>query len=1781
MLGISFFKPSPNIEPVTFEYEIRKLGYVQFGDIWYFAGGDKAGTLKLCRYDGTRVKLIDSASFAYKIIDIEFIIYGKNLEKMGVMVALEKEGEPNIYFHPNVTNGSFSNENWCEVRHGRDIPQLIFYPYVKKTEEVVCMVFSFQEGDFVLGEVKPNPQKKRSYLIKKKWTKKFTSRIMDACVEYPANIERTRAMNMRERSAMYIASRAGDIWVFEMDPHSNTSPKKEPDKIKTISNSITSIIPIQRIGRKECNIKGILGIAGQDFFILYSKPGGNPGKNQYKYQKESFRHTLHSITTGTFKNPDKKKKPVYNTVIFLGDSQNVLHARQVEKDLDFEYISDTLFESRKVFSESLNDRALDLIPIDYISPESGSRALFRLALGMGDHRIIFKDLLNKNHIIDDIKGELAETYDEDKLTQPEVLNVKQYKKLARESECGFRKKCKLIAAIFYHKPGEQPLALNFLQEVHINHFIRLMYWLLSGGERAIYNQVYKQICKLIQEFKKEDRSRSKNKTIYSILNRLLEDIEKFWIGGNTYSRKEGDMLELIELNHNNGKFLDKAIYQAIVNDRGYSLDFQREVSGCEIQTICQLNEMTLLTADNGGYLHFLNFNDFSSSKLKLDIKKYNGIIYQGKEPKYSDSDKNFVRKIAILPGGKWGALLLRAGGIWIFNFDKLFKVKAIDGTKSKSEMIEKIMFPQTQGSSPSAFLIADGILPYSIKEDRGGECVYVGDRFGGIFKLVYTNEVPSGLTEIYRGSESKVYNPIWDFDFFEDGRIVFGDRLGNVTFVSPDGEPPDTINFPKAPFFNSCHVCNGKTIVLGTEEGEILALDYSGNEGPSCMWTYKLPGAIRFTEKTHDNNLLIGGMCGKAVLISLTGKVEDLFDFERYTVQARKHPVLINCLLPLKSSAPDVPQHQRLYCITGDDRGVLRVYRLFNSRIYEQDLHDFFNKDNSALNLNKSDKIKMRCIDIRENSLRRHYTAYIANRDKWEFEETCEEVVRIAHRRDYHYLLGPQLFLVPRLTDKFIRLFEDHIQVRKFQTHYYEFQNAVILLATSWGVENDASCQQLMKALGVGIIRVMTNREMYLKSKDVVKLSPNMRGLFELLETVHVHSNASTLIDMYEEIKDFLAERKDSPYFEAIIEFICLRFRGREFDKLIPDPLLLKKLELLAFITDNFDYCPIKLSYKLIEYYADMNIFHFLSYKVIRNDNRRVFEVVYTLDNKIKLYPEVPMELEVINSFPEKFPEKFEEDAEGFYSEFEFVFKSIQSIQQFSDAMIIASSDRLHQYLKEAKWYQTSIRLLNNLIEKISRMKVIFEQLLDPSRDIPIPRFDLISLRNDLKKMSESVEDVELGTLYKILILDSVYHIEDILTNFCEITLPIQTIERTASYLENYLEEIHKREKPLPTFERPDSLTLFNGFYKRMFDAIIAGLNPQYACFQHEEVIFGTDILVEDFFDCNAANTELLTQDEMLKRMEYGNSQSKTSEEFPLNLTDSDHFYGLIWVGFTSKNGTIDSSSRATKYRFKELVEVLNLYIIAFTGIIEAEVQNRLNHRIFAHQTKEPLLTIKQQLELLTSPKFNEPIGPVIKDYHERMLRIISRMLRRIENILNANKDVYKIDLNLSQFDLYATVHEVVRNMRKVMESKNYPGEINYPQPNETLFVNSDETKLREILEQLVFNSLKYCRGTRLVNVTTGHDSNYFYLKIRDNGQGIPEHEMPFIFNMFFRGQIPSESDTDGDGLGLWVVDTFVKRLGGEIRAANIKGDNDELEGVRFEIKLPLTPPRITEETNE
>ena len=100
----------------------------------------------------------------------------------------------------------------------------------------------------------------------------------------------------------------------------------------------------------------------------------------------------------------------------------------------------------------------------------------------------------------------------------------------------------------------------------------------------------------------------------------------------------------------------------------------------------------------------------------------------------------------------------------------------------------------------------------------------------------------------------------------------------------------------------------------------------------------------------------------------------------------------------------------------------------------------------------------------------------------------------------------------------------------------------------------------------------------------------------------------------------------------------------------------------------------------------------------------------------------------------------------------------------------------------------------------------------------------------------------------------------------------------------------------------------------------------------------------------------------------------------------------------------------------------------------------------------------------------------------------------------------------------------------------------------------------RKWIENLINNARKYAKTK--VDISLTKDSGFVYIHFRDHGKGIPDEDMPFIFDKFYRGR--NCGDEAGSGLGLFIVKYITQQTGGDIVLKN------HPDGLEATVSLPI-----------
>jgi signal transduction histidine kinase len=192
-----------------------------------------------------------------------------------------------------------------------------------------------------------------------------------------------------------------------------------------------------------------------------------------------------------------------------------------------------------------------------------------------------------------------------------------------------------------------------------------------------------------------------------------------------------------------------------------------------------------------------------------------------------------------------------------------------------------------------------------------------------------------------------------------------------------------------------------------------------------------------------------------------------------------------------------------------------------------------------------------------------------------------------------------------------------------------------------------------------------------------------------------------------------------------------------------------------------------------------------------------------------------------------------------------------------------------------------------------------------------------------------------------------------------------------------------------------------------------------------------------------------------------------------------------------------------------------------------------------AHELRTPLTAVCSHLEAMTEGLWKVTPERLQGCYDEiTRLGILVEDLERLAKIESEN-----LKLNKARIDLLEVVRTVAENMTAITDKKNQSLSVS----GSCCFVNADKDRMNQVVHNLLSNAAKYTSdgGSIQLGVINAPDGGI--VKVKDNGIGIPESELPLIFERFYRTDKSRNRNLGGAGIGLTIVKSIVDAHKGKV----------------------------------
>lgn len=232
--------------------------------------------------------------------------------------------------------------------------------------------------------------------------------------------------------------------------------------------------------------------------------------------------------------------------------------------------------------------------------------------------------------------------------------------------------------------------------------------------------------------------------------------------------------------------------------------------------------------------------------------------------------------------------------------------------------------------------------------------------------------------------------------------------------------------------------------------------------------------------------------------------------------------------------------------------------------------------------------------------------------------------------------------------------------------------------------------------------------------------------------------------------------------------------------------------------------------------------------------------------------------------------------------------------------------------------------------------------------------------------------------------------------------------------------------------------------------------------------------------------------------------------------------------------------------------------------LAEAHRQKDQFLAMLAHELRNPLAPLRTGVHILRQSQTPSAIRERTHDMMDRQLRHLSRL---VDDLLDVSRIVRgKIQLRKERLDLRRLVRTVAEDRRPVLEQVGLTLLMDIPET--PVCVMGDQTRLTQVLNNLLDNSVKFAKGRNIVTMRLLADGEHrqAVLSVRDEGIGIEPELLPRLFTPFLQADRSLDRSRGGLGLGLAMVKGLAELHGGSVEAFSEGAGR----GAEFTVRLPL-----------
>ncbi len=216
-----------------------------------------------------------------------------------------------------------------------------------------------------------------------------------------------------------------------------------------------------------------------------------------------------------------------------------------------------------------------------------------------------------------------------------------------------------------------------------------------------------------------------------------------------------------------------------------------------------------------------------------------------------------------------------------------------------------------------------------------------------------------------------------------------------------------------------------------------------------------------------------------------------------------------------------------------------------------------------------------------------------------------------------------------------------------------------------------------------------------------------------------------------------------------------------------------------------------------------------------------------------------------------------------------------------------------------------------------------------------------------------------------------------------------------------------------------------------------------------------------------------------------------------------------------------------------------------------------------AHQLRTPLSGMKWTLSLL----LKGDLGPLThdqKEYIQKTYDSNDRVIGLANSLLSVGEMKFdKMEYHFGQVSLPEMIDGIISEIASLISRKGI--KLEFKKLTDIPMLQLDSDKIRGALQNIIENAVKYAKQGGNIEVLIKKEGDKVILDVADQGIGIPDEQKSHIFERFFRATNAMKTETEGSGLGLFIVKKIIENHKGTIRF-----ESTENIGTTFMIELPI-----------